>query len=78
MHFMLAKGGWYCQFLEQDLKTPLRRKFTFGDSGKVIELALRGGADNTLAGRQGIEHGIGMGRGSVWLNLTNEQYRKLC
>ena len=77
MHFMLCKGGWRCQFLEEDLKTSLRRKFNFGDSSKVMELALRGGADNTLAGRQGIEQGIQMGRGSVWLSLTNDQYRKL-
>ena len=77
MHFMSTHTGCYCQFLEQDLKTSLRRNFTFRDSDKVLELALRGGADNTLAGRQGIEHGIQMGRGSVWLNLTHEQYRKL-
>jgi len=28
MSFML-RDGWYCQFLEADLKTPLPRKFTF-------------------------------------------------
>jgi len=26
---------------------------------------------------QAIEYGIQMGRGSVWLNLTDDQYRKL-
>jgi hypothetical protein len=26
---------------------------------------------------QAIEYGISMGRGSIWLNLTNEQYQKL-
>jgi len=27
MHFMLREG-WYCQFLEEDLKTPLPKKLT--------------------------------------------------
>jgi hypothetical protein len=35
------------------------------------------GAEFNLAGRQAIEHGISMGRGSVWLKLTREQYAKL-
>jgi len=77
MHFMLGDGGWYCQFLREDLKRPLRRKFTFQDASKVEELAERGGAFKNLADRQGFEHGISMGRGAVWLNLTDEQMRKL-
>jgi hypothetical protein len=36
-----------------------------------------GGAEFNLAGRQAIEHGISMGRRSVWLKLTREQYAKL-
>jgi hypothetical protein len=35
------------------------------------------GAEFNLAGRQAIEHGIGMGRGGVWLSLTREQYARL-
>ena len=76
MHFML-RDGWYVQFLREDLRTSLRRTFTFQDAGKVEELAERGGAFKTLADRQGFEHGIRMGRGAVWLNLTDEQMRKL-
>jgi hypothetical protein len=30
-----------------------------------------------LAGRQAIDQGISMGRGSVWLKLMQEQYAKL-
>lgn len=40
-------------------------------------MALRGGAGKVLADRQAIEHGITLGRGSAWLNLTTEQYGKL-
>lgn len=77
MHFMLARGGWFVQFLEADLKTSLPRKFTFQDSAKVIEMAMRGGADSMSADRQALEYAIGLGRGSAWLNLTGEQYGKL-
>jgi hypothetical protein len=59
------------------LKTSLPRSFVFQDSIKVIEMALRGGAGKVLADRQAIEHGITLGRGSAWLNLTTEQYGKL-
>jgi hypothetical protein len=44
---------------------------------KILDLAQHGGAEFNLAGRQAIEHGIGMGRGSVWLKLTREQYDTL-
>jgi hypothetical protein len=77
MHFMLVANGWYCQFLEEDLKTPLPRKLTFQTSEKVIQMAERGGADLTLAGRQALEHGISIGRGGVWLMLSGEQYGRL-
>lgn len=62
MHFMLRQG-WYCQFVEEDLKTPLPRKFTFDDPAKVIELAARGGYILNLEGRQALDHAIDQGRG---------------
>lgn len=31
MSFMTSNGGWYCQFLEKDLKTPLARKPNFAN-----------------------------------------------
>ena len=78
MSFMSRPEGWFCQFLEADLKTSLRRTFTFKDELKIIDMAKRGGAEFSLAGRQGIEQGISSGRGGVWLNLSREQYRTLC
>ena len=77
MHFQNARQGWRVTFLEQDLKTPLPRVFVFQDPAKIIEMATRGGADNTLADLQALQHGISIGRGGVNLNLTPGQYKTL-
>jgi hypothetical protein len=76
MSFM-HRDGWYCQFLEPDLKTPLRRKLTFATADKVRELAERGGAFKDLESRHSVNHAIETGRGGVWLDLSAEQYAKL-
>jgi hypothetical protein len=76
MHFMLREG-WFCQFLEEDLKTPLPKKMTLEDPAKLFEIAERGGYKLTLENKQSIENAIAMGRGSIWLDLTEEQYAKL-
>jgi hypothetical protein len=76
MSFMLSHG-WYCQFLESDLKTPLPQTFTFATEDKVMELARRCGALKNLECRQALEHGLSMGRGGLYLNLSQEQYAKL-
>jgi hypothetical protein len=75
MSFMQS-NGWYCRFLEADLKTPLPRKLTFVTSEKILQLAEHAGALKDLAARQAIEHGIEKGRGGVYLMLTPEQYAK--
>src|ERR1700712_3123165 len=41
--------GWYCQFLENDLKTCLPRKLTFADPAKIMELIQRGGGIKDLS-----------------------------
>lgn len=76
MSFML-NNGWHCQFLESDLKTPLRRKLTFAAAAKIREMYDRFGEDKKLEDRQALDHAVENGRGSIWLNLTEEQYRKL-
>jgi hypothetical protein len=76
MSFMLA-NGWYCQFLAEDLKTPLPRKLPLAGPAKLVELAQRGGYSMHLEGRQALERAIEVGRGGVWLELTDEQYAKL-
>jgi hypothetical protein len=69
--------GWFCQFLEPDLKTSLPRKLTFKEPGKVREMYDRFGLEKGLADQQALEYGINQGRGSIWLSLTNDQYNKL-
>jgi hypothetical protein len=76
MSFM-DRHGWQCQFLEADLKTPLPRKLHFTSPDKIIELVERGGGLRDQESRLMLEQGIAMGRGGVFLNLTEEQYRRL-
>jgi hypothetical protein len=76
MHFMVRQG-WHIQFLEEDLKTPLPKKLTFDNPAKIYDMADRGGYKLSLENRQAIDRAIEMGRGSVWLDLTAEQYAKL-
>jgi hypothetical protein len=76
MHFM-RRDSWHCQFVEADLKTPLPRKVTLDDPRKIIEMAKRGGAPMKLQDIQALEYAIQTGRGSVILELTDEQYQKL-
>lgn len=76
MSFM-HREGWYCQFLEEDLKTPLPCKITVADPAKLIEMAEHGGYRLNLEGRQALDNAIENGRGGIWLELTEEQYGKL-
>lgn len=41
--YFQCRKGWHVQFLESDLKTPLRKRLTFAHEHKVVELAERGG-----------------------------------
>ena len=72
-----CRCGWHCQFLEEDLQTPLPRKLRFTSSGKVVELVERGGGLSNLESRKALEQAIEIGRGGVFLSLTGEQYAKL-
>jgi hypothetical protein len=40
MHFLFRKG-WLCQFLEEDLRTPLPRTLHFTNEEKIWEIAKR-------------------------------------
>ena len=76
MYFM-KRQDWYCQFLEADLKTSLPRKLNLDNPAKIIEMAERGGGLSNREADQMLRYGIQMGRGGVWLSLTEEQYQKL-
>jgi hypothetical protein len=72
MSFMMRQGR-HCQFLEENLKSPLPRKFQFPTSDKIVELVEHTGALRDLACRQWDQQG----QRWVWLVLTREQYGKL-
>jgi hypothetical protein len=76
MQFTLTRG-WFCQFLEPDLKTQLPRKVTVRDQKKLFEMAKRGGFQLNPAGRHVIQKAIDDGQGGIWLELSEEQYAKL-
>jgi hypothetical protein len=76
MGFM-QRGGWNVYFMLPDLKTHLPRKLTFSDSDKVAEIAKRGGMAAGLKARAALEHGLAIGRGGCWLQLTDAQYDRL-
>jgi hypothetical protein len=71
------RNGWHVSFLEENLKTSLRKRLTFANERKLFELAERGGADLNLEACAAILHGISIGRGGFQLNLKNDQYLKL-
>ena len=71
------RQGWFCQFLEEDRKTPLPRTVLLSDERKLFELVKRGGFTLNISGRLEIEEAISKKRGGVWLELTPDQYAKL-
>lgn len=75
--FFHHRAGWQCQFLEEDLRTPLSRALTFASAEKVTALVERGGGLTDLASHQALDEAITMGRGGVFLRLTEQQYSQL-
>ena len=72
-----CRDGWHCQFLEEDLRTPLPRKLHFKTAEKVMELVERAGGFTDQDARSMVNQGIEIGRGGIFLRLTEEQYATL-
>jgi hypothetical protein len=70
---MLSRN-WFSQFLEKNLKTSLPSKAVLDSPNKLIEMVERGEGLANLGAGQMLRHGIEIGRGGVWLCLTEEQY----
>ena len=49
------RQGWFCEFLEEDRKTPLPRTVILSDEGKLFELVKRGGFALNIPGRQELD-----------------------
>ena len=45
------RQGWFCEFLEEDRKTPLPRTVTLADERKLFKLVKRGGFTLNISGR---------------------------
>jgi len=76
MYYMFRQD-WMCQFLEEDLRTPLPRRLHFKDAEKIRTIIDKVGNFANLQDRQALDYGLAIGRGGVWLQLTEEQYRRL-
>ena len=76
MSFMDRPGGWHVAFLEADCQTSLPVKLTFQNADKIRIMQQRFGSP-LLEDQQALEHGLDMGRGSVWLSLNEAQYERL-
>lgn len=72
-----TQSGWHCQFLEEDLKTPLPVRLNLVAQKRLFEIAERGGYRMNLEGCQALQRAIDIGRGGIWLELTEQQYRRL-
>jgi hypothetical protein len=71
------RDEWHCQFLEADLRTALQQSLCFKSSDKIIEMVEHGSGFKDQEARLMLDQGIAMGRGGVFLSLTDEQYAKL-
>lgn len=75
--YYILREYWMCQFLEEDLKTPLPGRLHFKSADKVRAIVDKVGNFANLQDRQALDYGLGIGRGGVWLQLTDEQYLRL-
>lgn len=77
LSFFVARG-WVVQFSPPELERALGRIRTL-----ATEEAVRGIIERTPTvlsddERRRLEQDLARGRGGVWLELTEEQYRKVC
>ena len=68
--------GWHCGFRTESRKK-LPKDFTFGTAATIRELAKRGRGLVDKWDRDGFELSLEMGKGGIWLRLSDDQYRAL-
>jgi len=64
---------WDLSFLEPDCRTVVGRRFDIPSDQELFALAERGGADLSEIRQSNAR----WNKGSTWLSLTEEQYRRL-
>ena len=79
MYFSRLDGRWYCVFFDDHrLSVRLPKRLTFKDSSKIHEMAKRGKAElDGEASHEELSRAIELGRGKIWLQLTDEQRANL-
>jgi hypothetical protein len=79
MTFNYGKGAWWVVFCESDrMRTPLPRKARFTTDEALIDFTRRAGGPKTLEDRNILAMMMERKSGEINLELTDEQYRKLC
>jgi hypothetical protein len=73
----IERGEFWCvRYLDPDLKTSVGRVYHYSSLDRVRDILTRANADDTA--REDFESGIRKwGIGACFLNLTEQQYRKL-
>lgn len=78
MSFVRLRTGWHCRFHQNDLpKTPISRQFVFSSAQKIYEAAQRGDGLVGIVSRDALDDAVAIGRGGLWLHLTDNQYSAL-
>jgi Bifunctional DNA primase/polymerase, N-terminal len=77
LRFERKGNRWLCDFYESSGVARIRETLIYRSSETVVSLATRGGAIINYKNRVRLYREMRIGRGSVLLNLTSEQYNKL-
>ena len=75
MYFRYS-SRWHCGF-RTEARKKLPKEFNFGNVAKMRELVRRGNGLIDKWDRDGFELSLEIGRGGVWLRLSDDQYRAL-
>ena len=67
-------NAWTAHFIAQDCRTPISRFIHFPDLESLRAFAVRGGCEAIEEFDDGAAR---RGRGSVWMQLTNEHHARL-
>jgi hypothetical protein len=74
--YFRERCGWHCGFRTEDRKK-LARELTFSSSTAVRELARRGNGLLHPWDCEGFEIDLELGRGGIWLRLSDQQFLAL-
>jgi hypothetical protein len=74
--YFRERDGWHCGFRTEDRKK-LPKEFCFRTAATVREMVRRGNGLIDKWDIDGFELGLEIGRGGVWLRLSDDGYRAL-